>query len=433
MAPTIVITCLTCVMLILIVLIKPEIKIKKHKISIYPLVAVIGSLAIIIFTPLSLSDCIDGIASKNSINPIKIITLFISVTAISIFLDEAGFFEFLAIKVLALSGGKQRKMFVILYFIVSLLTIFTSNDIIILTFTPFIICFCKNAKIKALPYLITEFVAANTWSMTLIIGNPTNIYLATSNNIDFFSYLKIMFLPTLLCGICSFVTLFVLFRKDLNKTFEIEIQDAKLKDKQMCFLGGSVLLICTISLSISNLIEVEMWLECLICAFVLFLSAATILLLEHKKPTIVLKTISRLPYSIIPFVFSMFVISLGLEKVEVTNYIAKYLSYNEVLLYGTTSFLSSNLVNNIPMSVIYTSMINSSNASNYAVYSSIIGSNLGALLTPVGALAGIMFSSILNKYGEKFSPLSFLRYGIIVAPISLCVSLSTLYFVLSFM
>ena len=38
----------------------------------------------------------------------------------------------------------------------------------------------KNASINPIPYLAAEFVAANTWSMALIIGNPTNIYLVTA-------------------------------------------------------------------------------------------------------------------------------------------------------------------------------------------------------------------------------------------------------------
>ena len=71
---------------------------------------------------------------------------------------------------------------------VAILTIFTSNDIVILTFTPFICYFSKNAKINPIPYLVAEFAAANTYSMMLIIGNPTNIYLATSASIDFISY-----------------------------------------------------------------------------------------------------------------------------------------------------------------------------------------------------------------------------------------------------
>ena len=64
------------------------------------------------------------------------------------------------------------------------------------------------------------------------------------------------------------------------------------------------------------------------------------------------------------------------------------------------------------------------------VYSSIIGSNIGAIFTPIGALAGIMFSSLLNKYDIKFSFLSFIKYGSIISIPTLAISLLFLMIVL---
>ena len=44
-------------------------------------------------------------------------------------------------------------------------------------------------------------------------------------------------------------------------------------------------------------------------------------------------------------------------------------------------------------------------------YATVIGSNLGAYLTPVGALAGIMWSGLLKRHEVKFSFLDFIKYG----------------------
>lgn len=88
------------------------------------------------------------------------------------------------------AGASQKKLFFLLYIVTSVLTVFTSNDVIILTFTPFICYFAKNCEIDPVPYIVTEFVAANTWSMLFIIGNPTNIYLATTYGVGFAEYLK---------------------------------------------------------------------------------------------------------------------------------------------------------------------------------------------------------------------------------------------------
>ena len=44
-------------------------------------------------------------------------------------------------------------------------------------------------------------------------------------------------------------------------------------------------------------------------------------------------------------------------------------------------------------------------------------------LAPIGALAGIMFSSLLNKYDIKFSFLSFIKYGSIISIPTLAIPL----------
>lgn len=77
--------------------------------------------------------------------------LFLSMTFLSVFLDELGFFSFLAVKALEKSGTNQKKLFFYLYFTVSVLTVFTSNDVIILTFTPFICYFSKTPALTPFP------------------------------------------------------------------------------------------------------------------------------------------------------------------------------------------------------------------------------------------------------------------------------------------
>ena len=157
---------------------------------------------------ISVSEVLSGLSADTAVNPIKILVLFFSMSMLSVFLDEVGFFRYLACLTLTKANTSQKKLFVFLFVIVSVLTVFTSNDIIILTFTPFICYFAKNAGIDPTPYLFCELVAANTWSMMFIIGNPTNIYLATANGIGFVDYFRVMSIPTLAGGLTAFAVLF---------------------------------------------------------------------------------------------------------------------------------------------------------------------------------------------------------------------------------
>jgi len=425
---SVIIATLTCIALILCVMIKPEVKIKNFTLPLYPAVALLGAIASVAFTPLTFYDCVNGIVGGGAVNPLKILTLFISVTLASVFLDEVGFFEFLACKVLKSAGKSRFKLFLLLYATVAILTVFTSNDVIILTFTPFIMYFCKNAKIKSTPFLVAEFTAANTWSMALIIGNPTNVYIATSAGIGFIDYVKVMAIPTLLSGLAGLLALLLLFYKQLKAPIEVSADpiEAKIKDKPLCVLGLVILGVCTIGLAISGYIGVEMWLECAVCAVALIIFALLICAVRRTKPTLLGHALLRVPYSLIPFVIGMFVVVLSLNKCGATKHIAKALSYNELWEYGAVSFISCNLVNNIPMSVLFSSVISYGGAGKAAVYATVIGSNLGALLTPVGALAGIMFSSLTKKSGERFSNLQFICYGSCTSLFSLGAALGAL-------
>ena len=114
----------------------------------------------------------------------------------------------------------------------------------------------------------------------------------------------------------------------------------------------------------------------------------------------------------------MFVIVVALNTQGVTQELGNLLgSTNTIWVYGYSSFAASNLINNIPMSILFTNLTTSLPEYAYlkGVYASIIGSNIGAFLTPIGALAGIMFSSLVSKNEVRFSFLSFIKYGVIIS------------------
>lgn len=422
-----------CIGMIALVLTKPSVKAKGHALSIYWVPVFAGALVLLFTGVLPFSHVWESFTANTAVNPIKVLVLFLSMTVQSVFLDEAGFFKYLASKVLEKANSNQLVLFACLYLLVSVLTVFTSNDIIILTFTPFICYFAKNAKIDPMPYLFAEFVAANTWSMALIIGNPTNIYLATTNGIDFAAYLKVMFIPTVVGGIVAFGVLYLIFAKRLKKPIEGVSKEEPIKEKKLMIIGLAHLSLCVLLLTVSSYIGIEMWLITLgFAVSLMFLAVLYRLVAGHGGYT-VKGSIKRLPYEIIPFVLSMFVLVLALDESGFGEFVSGYLSgKNSVMKYGVSSFLVSNIMNNIPMSVLFSSIL--SNAPEVAhkgdVYAAIVGSNLGAFFTPMGALAGIMWSGILKKSGVRFNYLMFIKYGVAVSVPTLVATLLALYIML---
>jgi arsenical pump membrane protein len=83
------------------------------------------------------------------------------------------------------------------------------------------------------------------------------------------------------------------------------------------------------------------------------------------------------------------------------------------------------------MSVLFSKILTAApSVSVGGVFATVIGSNIGAFLTPVGALAGIMWSNLLRKNGIKITFLQFIKYGAVIGVASVSAALCGLYFVI---
>ena len=243
MIPTIIIASITFVLVILSILLFPHIKIGKVKIDTYWIIALLGAIILLAFSFAPVKEVGNQLINNSPMNPLKILVLFFSMTMISIIIDELGLFRYLASVASRNAKGNQFVLFLVLYALTSVLTIFTSNDVVILTMTPFICFFAKRSKINPIPYLVGEFVAANTWSLMFVIGNPTNIYLATSSGITFVDYFKVMSIPTLVGGVFELILLLLIFHKPLKQPLMENEMIYTIEDKVPVIVGVVDLLI----------------------------------------------------------------------------------------------------------------------------------------------------------------------------------------------
>ena len=402
---------LTVALFLLSVLFFPTLG-KNKKFKIYSLIPLIGGFFMVALGSLTWSDVLTSFTENTSVNPIKILVLFLSMTVYSLILDKTGFFGYVSGVVLKKAGHNQLTVFLSMYAVIALLTVFTSNDIVILTFTPFICKFCKAAEIDVVPYLIMEFVVANTWSLLLLIGNPTNIYISGAFGISFTEYFVHMALPTVAAGVASLVLMLIMFGKKLRKEIRTDTQITPINDKPLMTVALVHLLACIVLLAISQYTNIEMWLISFGVAASAVLCSCITLAIRRKRLDKVVCAIKGMPFEIIPFVIGMFIIVMGLDKSGITQLFSEALGHgNGVITYGLASLLSSNFLNNIPMSVLFSKILAVSSSMS-EVYATIVGSNIGAFITPVGALAGIMWSNLIKQNNVKLSVAKFVVYGV---------------------
>ncbi|VEU82271.1 SLC13 family permease [Acholeplasma hippikon] len=412
----------------------PKIHIFKRKFQTHWIIILIGALLSIVFGFVDLNTLKDMMFADSSMNPVKLIVLFIFLTILSLFLDEVGFFKWLAYKLINKIGSKQIYIFISVYLLASVLTVFTSNDIIILTLTPFLIYFCKNTKIKPYAYLFGVLTAANTWSLLLIIGNPTNIYLASVYEIGFMEYFKVMALPGLVAGFSGLGMIYLIFRNQLNQKMEKVEGFVELKEPVLVGIALAHLIVCIILMALSNVISLEMWLITVIMALSLTLIAIIYLKIKKIKLTAVTNTYKKAPWNFIPMILSMFVLIVSLTESGVTTHLANFLNdLDPIWGYGISSHFASNLMNNQSMSMLFAEILRPNIADPVALerlYASIIGSNTGVLLTPFGALAGLMWFELLKKHNIEISMKKYITTLFMVGFVVLGLTLLTLKFVI---
>ena len=394
----------------------PTINIKGKRIDTYWLITTIGAILILLFNISIAGNILNLFIQNNSTNPFKIIVLFLSLTFISKFLDAVGLFNFLASRASRIGKGNQFIIFTAFYFLISLLTIATNNDIIIIV-TPIMIYFAKASKIKPMPYLIMVCFVLNTLSTTFLTTNVSNLYLGSFFGITYFDYLAKLTPVSLILMLILYVLLILVFYKDLKVKIEVEVEKEPIKNKFLLVLGLTSLALTTVFLIISNLINVEMYLITLTFALIDLLIGSIYCFIKKEDKIYILKPVKTLPYEFIPFLISMFIIISSLNQTDLLFQIGNLLNSiesieAEVFAYGLTSAISANLVNNVPMSLLYANILNANTLTTVDnVYAAILASNLCALITPCGALSSLMFMRICKENEVKISYLDYMKFA----------------------
>jgi len=167
---------------------------------------------------------------------------------------------------------------------------------------------------------------------------------------------------------------------------------------------------------------------------------------ENSPMPTLKKSITMLPWRIVPFVFGMFTLVEGMRKSGWIDAMAEQLVacipqqggalavFVSAYLMTSVTILLSNLINNQPATILLTRVIISPGflalpdaVRSVGMFGVILGSNLGANFTLIGALAGIMFAKILSEKGITLGYVEFSKQGFKVMPIVTALAAGVLF------
>ncbi len=365
-----------------------------------------------------------GISTPDMPEPLvttwNIVIILATLMVISSLLDDYGFFEYCASHAIHASKNSGSKLFLYTYLVVSIISLFAGNDVVILTTTPIILIFCRNARINPKPYMYASFFAANTFSMPLYIGNLTNILIGDSFSLDYFGFTKYMLLPTLAAAIVNYQVLKYIFRKQIPNSFSFQDNGRiPIKNKFLVGLGIAVLLAVIVLGGVANYYKIPL--------SVVTLGGAVVLMIFERR---IAHRLRRVSWNVVLFVMGLFIVVKGLDVSGVAGAIGETMfvniSNNIPAAVFSVSLLSAflcNLVNNIPMTAMMLSIVQHASLTqpmNTAMgYALVIGSNLGANFTTFGALAGILWLESARRYGWSTTMTDLLKIGLFVTPLAI--------------
>jgi len=113
----------TVILMMISLVFYPKITIKNKTFDSHWIIVLLGAIFLLLFGKINFQSLLDSVFMDNAINPIKLITFFISMTILSIYLDEIGFFKKVALYILGKVKSSQYKIFTMFSLLVGILTI----------------------------------------------------------------------------------------------------------------------------------------------------------------------------------------------------------------------------------------------------------------------------------------------------------------------
>ena len=358
--------------------------------------------------------------SEQAMNAIEMntILLLLGMMMITIMIQESGFFEVVAKKLVKSSKGSPRLLTMMLTLINALMSAFIDDTTTVLMTIPIVIEVSKKLKINPLPLIIATALGANFGGTLTLIGDPPNILIGSAAKLSFLDFIKEIAPFSVVAVIFGILFIYLrIGRKITGKRSSDYKYEYEVKDKRLLIQGLFALSITIILFFFHEMIGVP-------ASFAAMLGATLLLLLSLKNPRDILE---KVEWPTLIFIASLFVLVEGLNRSGVIELLASgilSLTKDNLLMILLLLLWFSAIFSSLMDAVPYTAaaipvVIKLSNSLQISGFSPLwiavsIGAGIGGCLTPVGRIPIVIALGIAESHGY---PISFYRWIKNVAPI----------------
>lgn len=335
---------------------------------------------------------------------------------------QEGLFDWLAALAVRHARSSARRLFLIIYSVGTIVTVFLSNDATAVVLTPAVYAAATAARVEPLAYLFICAFIANAASFVLPISNPANLVIFGAHIPPLAQWLYQFTLPSIASILITYLLLRFTQRAAMNQKISAEFPTEPLSVGGKCVAVGIAL--TALGLLGASSLDQQLGLPTFIAG-----TAVTIivLIISRQSPLPVLRDIS---WGALPLVAGLFILVASVEQTGILNSVTQMLHNVAASSPRDASFgagilvaLASNLLNNLPTGLVAATVSQSADVPLQVTSATLIGVDLGPNLSVTGSLATILWLMALRREGEAVTVWQFLKLGIIVMPPALVVAL----------
>ena len=381
--------------------------------------AVAGAIGLVVLGLLPLAGAWKGVAAGFDVY------LFLAgMMVLAEIARREGLFDTLAAHAARAAKGSPQRLFLLVYAVGTLVTIFLSNDATAVVLTPAVAAVARTAGARTpIPYLLICAFVANAASFVLPISNPANLVVFGSDMPHLFDWLARFSLPSILAIGVTYAMLRFTQRGDLTGNLASDVAAPSLSK------GGKVAAFGIVAAAIvlvgASALGADLgWPTAL--AGVGTLVAVTIA--ERSNP---FSTIRSVSWDTLLLVAGLFVIVEALAATGLTQWLvgevetlSRFGENAAAAGLGTAVAFASNATNNLPLGLVAGQVFSAADVPRATIDAALIGIDLGPNLSVTGSLATILWLTALKREGIDFGALQFLKIGILVMPAALVAALA---------
>src|SRR5712672_4535386 len=383
--------------------------------------AVVGAVVLVAFGFLPWRNAVAAAAKG-----IDVYLFLIGMMLLAEVARQEGLFDWLATHAVRHAQGSARRLFLIVYGVGTLVTVFLSNDATAVVLTPAVYAVATAARVEPLPYLFICAFIANAASFVLPISNPANLVIFGTHMPPLAQWLYQFTLPSIASIFITYLLLRFTQRAAIDQKISEDFTTEPLSVGGKCVAVGIAL--TAVALLGASSLDRQLGLPTFIAG-----TAVTIivLIISRQSPLPVLRDIS---WGVLPLVAGLFILVASVEQIGILNWVTQMLHNEAAYSPREASFgagiivaLASNLMNNLPTGLVAATVSQSADVPLQVTSGILIGVDLGPNLSVTGSLATILWLIALRREKVEITAWEFFKIGMIAMPVALIGSLLALW------